>query len=71
MPRSRHLLRKDDLIDLLQLLADHPELVWAAGRRARQAYETHFTRKIGVSRITAILRGKPETVSAPLAGNSR
>ncbi len=45
----------EPLVDLLHLLADHPELVAEAGRRARHAYETHFTREIAVNKITEIL----------------
>jgi colanic acid biosynthesis glycosyl transferase WcaI len=45
----------ESLVELLQKLANSPEMVWVAGRRARQAFLDNYDVHHGVSRICAIL----------------
>ncbi len=47
------------LADLLRRLADDREAVAEAGRRARQALETHFDLPLGVARICELLGAEP------------
>ncbi len=47
------------LADLLRRLADDREAVTEAGRRARQALETHFDLPLGVARICELLGAEP------------
>jgi glycosyltransferase involved in cell wall biosynthesis len=52
------------LVELLQSLNRHRELINEAGRRSHAAYITNYQRSVGVSRISAIL-GARERVKAP------
>jgi hypothetical protein len=40
---------------MLQNLADRPELVWAAGRRAREVFLRHYDMPEGVARVCEAL----------------
>jgi glycosyltransferase involved in cell wall biosynthesis len=60
----------DGLIALLDLLAENPDLMRAAGNRGRAAFEQHYDMHAGVSRICRILRSHMEDhVFARAAGD--
>ena len=56
----------DRLTELLLHLADHPEEVTAAGKRARQALLEYYDLPIGVRRIARILTGEFENQVASM-----
>ena len=56
------------LARLLGELAERPEVVWEAGRRAREAFEAHYDLPIGVQRIWEILREGGGTEAAGVIG---
>jgi len=53
------------LIQLLETLANRPDLIHEAGARARQAFELHYDRPIAVARLNAVL-GLPALAQASL-----
>ena len=48
---------------LLRRLAGEPEEIWRFGARAREAFEGHYERAIGVARIVTILEGAGAAVT--------
>ena len=54
----------DGLVELLAQLSAQPELVRAAGQRARETLLAHYDRPLGVARICDIL-GLGDTVALP------
>jgi hypothetical protein len=55
------------VVKLLNHLADHPELIRDAGRRAREAFVGRYDRSAGVSRICTILGvGDQAAVNKPI-----
>jgi glycosyltransferase involved in cell wall biosynthesis len=57
------------LVDLLETLAQRPDLIHYAGALARQAFEQHYDRPIAVARFCAIL-GLTSPAQAPLAAGA-
>ena len=61
--------RVDELVSLLGVLANCPQLVTAAGVRGRRAFLAHFDLPVGVSRICKIL-GIDESGGQAISGRS-
>jgi glycosyltransferase involved in cell wall biosynthesis len=59
----------EGLVDLLETLAQRPDLIHYAGALARQAFEQHYDRPIAVARFGAIL-GLTSPVQAPVAAGA-
>ncbi len=59
------------LTTLLELLAASPEMVHLAGARARDAFLNFYERQAGVSRIVAVLTGRPPFSTEPVAQNQQ
>jgi colanic acid biosynthesis glycosyl transferase WcaI len=55
---------------LLLHLIDHPEEIYAAGERGRQALIEHFDLPLGIARIAEIIGAGPHTIQATDAGKA-
>ena len=53
------------LASLLETLSSERHLISEAGARARRAFEQHYDRPIGVSRIVKVLASRPPNPSSP------